>query len=82
MKKQRMELKIPWLGEDISRIQVVEWLITIGDQVEIDQDLVTLELDGETFLLPSPMDGILMEITAGPGELVEFGQIIAVFEII
>ena len=62
MRNKVIPLKVPWLSEDEVRVEVVSWLATAGDMVEIDQDLLELLVDGEQFILPSPVDGILLEV--------------------
>lgn len=80
LKPRIVELKVPLLTGEDPLMTVRHWLVTAGAQVEIDQDLVELDIDGEPFLLPSPLDGKLIAIEAENGEMVEPGQILALVE--
>lgn len=72
------EIKVPWLTPEDVIIKVEKWLAAEGDYIEIDQDLVELKVNGEQFILPSPLDGVLQEILAFPGDFVETGQELAI----
>lgn len=81
LKPRIIEIKVPLLTGEDSPMTIRRWLVTAGDQVEIDQDLVELDTNGEPFLLPSPLDGKLIAIEAESGETVEPGQILALVEV-
>lgn len=80
LKPRIVEIKVPLLTGEDSLMTIRRWLVTVGEQVEIDQDLVEMDTDGEPFLLPSPLDGKLISIEAEDGETVEPGQILALVE--
>jgi len=80
IKPQYVELKVPLLTGDETLMIVGKWLVSVGDPVEIDQDLVELVFGGETFKLPSPLDGALVTIEAETGLMVEPGQVLAILE--
>ncbi|NLY74426.1 MAG: hypothetical protein GX075_03900 [Firmicutes bacterium] len=80
IKPRFVELKVPLLTGDETLMTVGEWLVTVGDPVEIDQDLVELIFDDETFRLPSPLDGVLVAIETETGLMVEPGQVLAILE--
>ncbi|MGE5606962.1 MAG: biotin/lipoyl-containing protein [Bacteroidota bacterium] len=80
LKPRIVEIKVPLLTGEESLMTVRRWLVTLGEQVEIDQDLVELDLDAQPFLLPSPLDGKLIAIEAEAEETVEPGQILALVE--
>ncbi len=72
---------MPLLGADEPVVEVVTWLVPVGTAVEIDQDLLELNLDGGSFILPSPLDGKLRATLVEPGELVATDQVLAVIEV-
>jgi len=80
LKPRIVELKVPLLSGEETLMTVVRWLVTVGERVEIDQDLVELEIKAAPFLLPSPLDGKLITIEAGTEAMVEPGQILALIE--
>jgi 2-oxoglutarate dehydrogenase E2 component (dihydrolipoamide succinyltransferase) len=75
-----IELKVPLLTGEETLITVGEWILKVGARVEIDQDLVELSSDDESFMLPSPIDGTLIAIEAESGDKVEPGQVLAIIE--
>lgn len=66
----RVEVKLPYLGEEIEYCRVLRWLVRPGDEVEIDRDLAELEAGEEVILFPSPVDGRVVEILAPQGAVV------------
>jgi pyruvate/2-oxoglutarate dehydrogenase complex dihydrolipoamide acyltransferase (E2) component len=81
VRKKAIEIKMPWMAPEDPAIEVAAWLVEAGAKIEIDQDLVRLWVDGEAFILPSPVDGILRELLVEPGETVGVGQAMAVVEL-
>lgn len=76
----RIEVKLPFLSEEIECCRVLRWLVEPGDEVEIDQDLAELEAGREVIAFPSPVDGKLIEICAPAGAMVVTDEILAVVE--
>ena len=75
-----IEILTPEFGESITEATVAEWLKKPGDEVEMDEPLVALETDKVTLEVPAPATGILREILAQDGEIVEVGAILARME--
>jgi biotin carboxyl carrier protein len=80
LKPRIVPITVPLLSGEQTVMTVNRWLVTVGQQVEIDQDLVELIINDEPFLLPSPLDGRLIAIETETEELVEPGQILALIE--
>lgn len=80
LKPRIVEIKVPLLTGEEPVMTVNRWLVTVGQRVEIDQDLVELVINDQPFLLPSPLDGKLIAIETETEELVEPGQILALIE--
>jgi len=70
------KILVPVLGESITEATVAKWLKNKGDSVESDEPLVELETDKVNLEVPSPVDGILSEINANNGQVVEVGTIL------
>ncbi len=67
------EIKVPSLGESITEAVVGRWLKQTGDAVQADEPLVELETDKVTVEVNAPTDGVLAEILAEEGDMVEVG---------
>ena len=74
------EVKLPELGEDINEATISYWLYQEGDEVKEGEDLVEMTTDKATFNVPSPVSGVLKEISAEEGETIKVGQKLASIE--
>jgi len=74
-----VEIKVPSPGESITQVQIAKWLVSEGEQVEKDQEIVEIDSDKASFPLASPDDGII-SLKAAEGDTVEVGAVIAVVE--
>ena len=54
-------IRVPDIG-DFSEIPVIEILVAVGDSVEAEQSLVTLESDKATMEVPAPVAGVVREL--------------------
>jgi len=72
-------VKVPDIG-DFKDIPVIEIGVKVGDRVEKEQSLVTLESDKATMDVPSPVAGVVKEILVKIGDNVSEGVAIAVIE--
>ena len=70
------KIVVPSLGESITEATVAKWLKKEGDSVEADEPIVELETDKVNLEVPSPIDGILSEISSKDGETVEDGALL------
>ncbi|WAT17982.1 2-oxoglutarate dehydrogenase complex dihydrolipoyllysine-residue succinyltransferase [Aurantiacibacter sp. MUD11] len=71
------EVKVPTLGESVTEATVGEWLKNVGDAVEADEPIASLETDKVAVEVPSPVAGVISELTVELGATVEVGAIIA-----
>ena len=70
------DCKLPELGENITSATVLEVLVAVGDTIEADQSILSLESDKAEFELPSPCAGKVSEILVSAGDDVEVGQVV------
>jgi pyruvate/2-oxoglutarate dehydrogenase complex dihydrolipoamide acyltransferase (E2) component len=82
MRQKKIDVKFPWFSPEVTTARVIECLVKVGDRVEIDQDLLNLKIEGEDFILPSPLDGIVLEILVEPEDWVEVDQVLATLELV
>jgi pyruvate/2-oxoglutarate dehydrogenase complex dihydrolipoamide acyltransferase (E2) component len=72
---------LPDLGEGLIEATVLDWLVSPGDQVERNQPLVELETSKSALELPSPQAGKVIRIHGAPGETINVGEPLVVFEV-
>ena len=70
---------VPDIG-DFDSVDVVEVLVGIGDEVAVDQSLITLESDKASMEVPSPSAGSVVEIAVELGGQVGEGDLILTIE--
>jgi 2-oxoglutarate dehydrogenase E2 component (dihydrolipoamide succinyltransferase) len=75
-----VELKVPSVGESISEVQIGDWLKSVGDTVNQDDIIVTLETDKVTVELPAPVSGTIAQILVKKGETAQVGDIVGYME--
>ncbi|MEM7054211.1 MAG: dihydrolipoyllysine-residue acetyltransferase [Pseudomonadota bacterium] len=73
------EIRVPDIG-DFDQVPVIELLVAVGDSVEAEQSLLTLESDKATMEVPSPVAGTILELKVGEGDEVSEGDVIAVVD--
>ena len=76
---QTVEVKVPDIG-DFTDIPVIEICVKVGDTVQIDDALVTLESDKATMDVPSSVAGVVKEITVAMGDRLSMGKVVAIVE--
>ncbi len=70
------EVKVPDIG-DFDEVPVIEILVSVGDTVEADDGLITLESEKATMDVPAPEAGTIDEILVEVGDKVSEGTTIA-----
>lgn len=61
-------------------VPVIEVLVAVGDTVQADQGLVTLESDKATMEVPAPFAGVVRELKAKLGDTLSEGSVVALIE--
>ncbi|KAG9581928.1 hypothetical protein KCV01_g15197, partial [Aureobasidium melanogenum] len=72
------EARVPDIGG--KAVPVIEIMVKVGDRVEKDQSLVTLESDKATMEVPAPFAGVIKELKVKVGDEVDEGAVIALVE--
>ena len=70
------KILVPALGESISEATVSKWLKKKGEAVNVDEPIVELETDKVNLEVPSPVSGVLSEISSSDGEIVQVGALL------
>ncbi|MHC2596833.1 pyruvate dehydrogenase E2 component (dihydrolipoamide acetyltransferase) [Kluyvera sp. 1366] len=73
-----IEINVPDIGAD--EVEVTEILVKVGDKVEAEQSLITVEGDKASMEVPSPQAGVVKEIKISTGDKVETGSLIMIFD--
>jgi len=76
----RIEVKVPQLPESVAEATLVNWHKKTGEAVRRDENLIDVETDKVVLELPSPGDGVLVEITRPDGATVTSNDVIAVID--
>jgi pyruvate dehydrogenase E2 component (dihydrolipoamide acetyltransferase) len=74
-----IEIHVPDIG-DYSDVPVIELLVKVGDVIEKEQSVVTLESDKATMDVPSSHAGLVKEIKVKVGDLISEGALVLVIE--
>lgn len=65
---------LPDLGEGLPEAEIVTWHVKVGDEVTVDQPLLSVETAKAVVEVPSPYQGTITRLYAAEGELVETGK--------
>ena len=75
----QIEIKVPDIG-DFSDIPVIEILVAVGESVDAEQSLLTLESDKAMMEVPAPVAGVIRELRVAVGDTVSEDQVVAVID--
>ncbi len=73
------EIRVPDIG-DFTDVPVIEILVAVGDEVQAEDPLVTLESDKATMDVPAPEAGKISQLRVSVGDRVSEGSVLMVFE--
>ncbi|MCK5619326.1 MAG: 2-oxoglutarate dehydrogenase, E2 component, dihydrolipoamide succinyltransferase, partial [Candidatus Krumholzibacteria bacterium] len=71
-----VDVIMPQMGESIAEGTMVKWLKKVGDRVQRDEPLFEISTDKVDAEIPSPAEGILLEIFVKEGETVEINTVV------
>ena len=78
---QQVPIIMPQLGESIAEARIVNFLIKIGDEVAMDQDVIEVETNKATMNVSSPGPGRVTKLIAKLNESYPVGAILAYIEV-
>lgn len=67
---------VPDLGEGLQDATVSSWSVAVGDMVELNETLCTLETAKAEVEIPSPYAGRVVELGGGVGEVLPVGAVL------
>ncbi|MFE4718967.1 biotin/lipoyl-containing protein, partial [Streptomyces sp. NPDC056728] len=66
-----VSVSLPALGESVTEGTVTRWLKAEGERVEVDEPLLEVSTDKVDTEIPSPVAGVLLEISVAEDETAE-----------
>lgn len=76
----KVELLLPKMGESVAEATVVKWLKQPGDRVMEDDAVLEVATDKVDSEVPSPVNGILVEIRCKEDDVMQVGDVLAIIE--
>ncbi|WP_151526736.1 dihydrolipoamide acetyltransferase family protein [Serinicoccus kebangsaanensis] len=66
--------RLPDLGEGLTEAEIVEWHVAAGDEVTVDQEVVTVETAKAAVSVPCPYAGTVAQVHAEAGQVLPVGE--------
>ncbi|GAC1337886.1 MAG: dihydrolipoamide acetyltransferase family protein [Candidatus Dormibacteria bacterium] len=63
----------PDLGEGLTEGEIVDWLVAVGDRVEVDQPIAEVSTEKAAVQVPIPFAGVVVTLHGEPGGIVQVG---------
>lgn len=76
----KLNFVLPAMGEGVIEATITRWLVKEGAAVMEDEPLVEVATDKVDTEVPSPVSGILFQITAAEGTVIKVGEPMAILE--
>ncbi|MGH7831920.1 MAG: lipoyl domain-containing protein [Candidatus Binatia bacterium] len=78
----KREVVIPRLGssDESNEVKISRWIRKVGEQVEKGETLLEVETDKVNVEIEAPDSGLLGEIRAQEGDVVQFNSVVAIIE--
>ena len=70
-----IEIKVPSPGESITEVEIANWLVKSGEQVEKDQEICEIDSDKATLTINAEASGVI-DIVINAGEMIPVGSVI------
>src|SRR6266478_1314106 len=72
--------RLPDLGEGLAEAEIIEWHVSVGDHVRVDQPMVSVETAKAVVEVPAPFSGIVTALCGAPGDIVPTGAPLVEFD--
>ena len=70
---QHVEFRLPDVGEGLTEADIVGWMVSVGEVIAVNQNIVEIETAKSLVELPSPYAGTVTELLVASGDTVEVG---------
>jgi pyruvate/2-oxoglutarate dehydrogenase complex dihydrolipoamide acyltransferase (E2) component len=77
-----LEFRLPDVGEGIANGEIIAWQVAVGDHVTEHQDLVEIQTDKATVVIPCPATGVITWLSGEEGDTIDVGSVLAVIEVV
>ena len=74
------EIHVPDIG-GLANVEVIEVLVKVGDTVQAEDSLITVESDKASMEIPSPASGVIKELKISVGDRVSEGSLIMLMDV-
>lgn len=74
-----IEINVPDIG-DFDEVEIIELIVSVGDEIQAEDSLITVESDKASMEIPSPSSGKITELKVSVGDKVKQGSLIALLE--
>ena len=71
------ELTIPKMGMDTTEVEILKWMIKVGDDIKKGDPVAEIEFEKATTEIESEVSGVVEEILYKEGDIVNVGSVIA-----
>jgi pyruvate dehydrogenase E2 component (dihydrolipoamide acetyltransferase) len=75
-----LEFRLPDVGEGIANAEIIAWRVGEGDHVTEHQDLVEIQTDKATVVIPCPATGVITRLCGEVGDTIDVGAVLAVID--
>ncbi len=75
----QLEVKVPDIG-DFSEVTVIELMVKVGDTIQPEQSLITVESDKASMEIPASHGGVVSELKVKLGDKVKEGSVVLTLE--
>jgi len=76
----KINIVMPKMGESLTEGTIIAWLKSVGDKVQKDEIIYEITTDKVDTEIPSPVDGVLVEILVKEQETVLVDTVVAIIE--
>jgi 2-oxoisovalerate dehydrogenase E2 component (dihydrolipoyl transacylase) len=75
------QFRLPDVGEGLTEAEILTWHVKPGDAIKVNQIIVEIETAKSAVELPSPFEGVVTELHAPEGQMVDVGTPIITIDV-
>jgi len=74
MSAELQVFRLPDLGEGLTEAELLSWLVSVGDEIRVDQPIAEVETAKSVVEVPSPYAGTVAVLHGEPGQTLDVGK--------